>query len=257
MKVRFLSLFMCIVLICGAVMLSSCNKTTEEIVVEEIEKIIASENVKGSTSMVANGSLEGEGVTLSDSFEFQVNGNDTENEVYLATGRFAGTKVSVYKESSYYYIEALNKRVKVESDEDSDKIYGLYQYSKDIIKPVDFTRAMEYKIEDRENGDKVITVTMRPADFRIIYKSHIAYAMGVEESKVEKGLVLTNCYVVITLRPDNTIFSYQISYSSVESTYFGDVDIRVSAQNIYTAYGKKAEVVITPPENYTDFDEIN
>ena len=257
MKFRILALLMTLVLICGIGLLTSCNnKTTEEIVVEEIEKIIASQNVEGNTSLVVSGSLDGEGVTLSDSFKFQVNGNNTENEVYLATGNFSGNKISVFKESNYYYIEYLKNRVKVESDEDSDKIYGLYQQSKNIIKPLDFSKVFEYKIEDRENGDKIITVQFRPADFRVLYKSHVAYAMGIEESTVEKGLVFTDCYLVITLRPDHTIFSYQISYTSIENTYYGEVHVRVSAQNIYTAYGKKAEVVITPPENYLDFDEI-
>ena len=101
MKFRILALLMTLVLICGIGLLTSCNnKTTEEIVVEEIEKIIASQNVEGNTSMVVSGSLDGEGVTLSDSFKFQVNGNNTENEVYLATGNFSGNKISVFKESN-------------------------------------------------------------------------------------------------------------------------------------------------------------
>ena len=253
---KIVSLLLLTVMLCSAMLFTSCGKTTEEIVVEEIEKILASENVEGHTSIVASSSIEDAGVTLSDSFKFQVNGNNTENEVYLASGSYAGNKVSVYKEGSYYYVEFLKNRVKVESDEDSDKIYGLYMSSKDIIKPIDFTKAIEYKIEEKETGDKVVTLTYQPLYFKSIYKAHIAYAFGVEEDKVEKEIPLSQCNVVIGLRADNTISSYQISYSHSKEIYHGTVKTRVSAQNLYYQYGKKAEVTITPPENYQDFDEI-
>ena len=117
-------------------------------------------------------------------------GNNTENEVYLATGNFSGNKISVFKESNYYYIEYLKNRVKVESDEDSDKIYGLYQQSKNIIKPLDFSKVFEYKIEDRENGDKIITVQFRrTAIYRLnkFFQFRIVRALFLRGKRIESS----------------------------------------------------------------------
>jgi len=115
---------------------------------------------------------------------------------------------------------------------------------------------MEVKVEEKENGDRLITITYRPSAFKVIYKEHLAYAFGMDVDKVEKDLVISKCNLVIRLKADNMLSSYRISYSYNEPTYYGTVVVRASAETLYTAYGKKADVTVTPPKNYQDFDEM-
>lgn len=266
MKKRIVALFLTVVMLFTCAMLGGCG-----------EKEKAPEADKGSVAVIVNNALKKngeldaisavmkmemsmkmEGMTMDMPITAKIKAKNLNKDGMVAsvdmTMSMMGQEIAMqmYQEGEWAYMVMEDMKYKV-SAKDMEGEMDYAQSTKDMLKEIPEELFKNVKIVEGKDGSKKVTINFPSDKFTELYNDVIKDINSNNGTETDE-FKISDAVVTVTMVDDyvtvfDMSFKMEMTVEGIKTTTTAKVSIT------YDEPGK--EVVITPPEGYQNFEEVN
>lgn len=255
MKKRIVSLVLAVCVLLMCVSLSACRTSDAYAVVSAaIEKTQGLDSIAAEMNMEMNMAAEGITMSIPIKVDMKIKGMQSDDPIIGSTISMSmlgeSIEMEMYQDSEWTYIVSDGTSYKTSiSAEDSE-----YDYSddmNDMIQLIPEELLENVTLTTGSDGSQTVTVSVPDEKFAEIYDDFLA---GLDTAGIE-GADINISEAVVTITVANGYVSvYDMSFKMDMEIEGVSAATDVKASVKYSDPG--AEVTITPPEGYQDFEEI-
>lgn len=259
---KITALALCVLMVLSAFAFTSCAKepTAYELVYEAMEKMSALDSLELEQKMDMK--MDMMGMTMDVPMSVKIKGKHIKSDSPILRADMTTTMMEtsvdsvVYIESGYVFLTSLSDSYKMKLA-DVEQEYNVLEDLTSVFRCPAESVFEGVEIIKNDDGTRTVSLALTQEDYFAAYGDHSATLLG--ELGLEGNASFTDIKIDITVNKEGYLCGFKMSCGIAVTVTEMGMDIPVTATVAIDSkyYNFGANVTITPPEGYQDFEELS